>query len=241
MAKPNKKIYSKIIYLVIILFVGGFLYLLFVPSKQMPDINDGKINTRNQPQPGEDITPLTASNILILGKAEAPVTLVEYLDYKCPNCGSFHTKAGKQIQQEYVDAGIVKIELRAYPFLGPDSARALRGSYCANDIGKLKKYHDNVFSFIWENYYKNGNYKIEIEDILTADKLVEISRFDETEKLKFRECINSDAKNEFIDRDLNNAANDGVQGTPTILIGDQKIVGPQPFNIYKQLIDIEKR
>lgn len=236
----KKKDYSKLVYLVIVAIIVGFVYLLLKPTEDMSSVIKNK-SSNNNSNPEEQATIASTPNALIIGKADAPVTLIEYYDYKCPNCGEFHIKAGEQIKQEYVDAGIVKIELRAYPFLGPDSARALRGAYCANDLGHLVDYHDNVFNHMWENYYKNGNFKVEIEDILTLEKLIEIADFENTDKTKFSECISSDVKNQFIDRDLEKAANDGVQGTPTIIIGDQKIVGPQPFNIYKQLIDIENR
>ncbi|QQS19228.1 thioredoxin domain-containing protein [Candidatus Saccharibacteria bacterium] len=45
----------------------------------------------------------------------------------------------------------------------------------------------------------------------------------------------ADAYNTAVDK----AAGDSVQGTPTIIIGGQKVVGPQPYNIYKALLEVQ--
>ncbi len=180
-------------------------------------------------------------DVLIIGKPDAKVTIVEYADFKCPQCAKFHTTSGQQIRQEYIDSGKAKIEFRAYPFIGPDSGRALRGAYCANELGAFTGYHDDLFSYMWENYYKNADYKVEIEDILTESVLTDIASRAGADKAKFKDCIATDQKNSLIDRDLEASTQDGVQGTPSFLIGGQKIVGPLPFNNFKTLIDINLR
>ncbi|MCA9344405.1 DsbA family protein [Candidatus Saccharibacteria bacterium] len=178
---------------------------------------------------------------LIIGSPGAKVTIVEYADFKCPQCGKFHQTSGQQIRQEYIDSGQANIEFRAYPFIGPDSARALRGAYCANELGAFTDYHDDVFDYMWENYYKNGDFKVEIEDILTEGVLTDIASRAGADKAKFSSCIATEDKNKLIDRDLEQSTKDSVEGTPTFIIGDQKIVGPLPFNNFKTLIDINLR
>ncbi len=108
---------------------------------------------------------------LLIGDNSAPVTMTEYVDFKCPNCNKHHQNVGVRLQEEYVDSGKLKIEIRNYPFIGPDSGKAARGTYCAYDQGMLTSYVDNVFDYMWEKYYKDGDYAAEFEDILIVEAL----------------------------------------------------------------------
>lgn len=184
---------------------------------------------------------IASTDRLIIGNPNAKATIVEYADFKCPNCAKFHETTGQQIRQEYIDSGLAKIEFRAFPIIGPDSARALRGAYCANQSSAFTNYHDDLSDFMWENYYKNGNYAVEIEDILTEKVLTDIATKAGANKQDFAKCIATDEMNKYIDRDLAASAKDGVAGTPTFIIAGQKIVRPLPFNNFKALIDIELR
>ncbi len=48
----------------------------------------------------------------VLGKATAPVTIVEYMDYKCPVCGAASSNLVPPLIQDYVRTGKAKMELR---------------------------------------------------------------------------------------------------------------------------------
>jgi hypothetical protein len=72
-----------------------------------------------------------------LGRADAPVTLVEYADLQCPYCGEWARRSLPVIVDEYVRTGRVRIVFRGLAFLGPDSALALRAVMAAGDQNKL--------------------------------------------------------------------------------------------------------
>jgi protein-disulfide isomerase len=58
-----------------------------------------------------------------LGSPTAPVTLVEYVDMQCPYCRMLETGLMPSIVQRYVRTGKVRIVLRTWAFIGPDSSR----------------------------------------------------------------------------------------------------------------------
>src|SRR6056297_3006703 len=161
--------------------LSGILLLFFLtaPSTQETTFNDTSSAPRlDETDKIQENADFENRPELIIGDHSAPVTLVEYGDFKCPACNQFHHTVGAQLRDEYVDSGQLKIEFRNYPFLGPDSGRAARGSYCANDQGVFTAYHDNIYEYIWENYYTQGDLGAEFEDILTDEKIQEIMQND---------------------------------------------------------------
>lgn len=61
-----------------------------------------------------DATQVTASDH-VLGKADAPVTVIEYASMTCPHCAVFHGTVLPKIKSEYVDAGKVRVVFRDFP------------------------------------------------------------------------------------------------------------------------------
>lgn len=177
---------------------------------------------------------------LIIGDPNARVTIIEYADFKCPNCGKFHQQVGKQLRTDFIDKKLAKIEFRNVPFIASDSRPAAEGTYCANDQKKFVQYHDKVFDYMWTNYYSKDTSK-EFEDILTPDKLAELSAEAGLDKTTFAQCLASGKNKAKVDADLKKSEQDGVTGTPLIIINGQKVVGPQPYSTYKTLLGIALR
>jgi protein-disulfide isomerase len=73
----------------------------------------------------------------VLGRSDAPVTLVEFADLQCPYCAQWSLQAFPEIVQDYVRAGKVRLVFNGLSFLGPDSQQALRFAFAAGDQGKL--------------------------------------------------------------------------------------------------------
>ncbi len=48
----------------------------------------------------------------VLGNAAAPVTIIEYMDYKCPVCGAASSNLLPSLIQDYVRTGKAKMDLR---------------------------------------------------------------------------------------------------------------------------------
>lgn len=178
-------------------------------------------------------------NVLVIGNANAQATIYEYTDFKCPECAKFHQDAGKKIRQAYVDTGQVKIVFRPYPVFAEDGGDLLLGAYCAQEQKKLEQYHDVFFEYMWENHYKNGDYDKAIEQVLVGD--VREQLFDQIglDKEAYTACVEAQTYDDAYNQDLLRSGPDEIQGTPTLVINEQKVVGTQPFSVYKTLIDLE--
>jgi protein-disulfide isomerase len=73
----------------------------------------------------------------VLGRPDAPVTLVEFADLQCPFCAQWSQQAFPEIVQDYVRDGKVRLVFNGLSFIGPDSEQALRFAFAAGEQGKL--------------------------------------------------------------------------------------------------------
>lgn len=220
--------------LVILAVVAGVFY--FVAGGET--LVDSRVQDANKAT-GEDRIPLTGElTDLIIGDHNAPVTIEEFSDFKCPNCAKYHKTAYQEIKENYIDTGKANVAFRAYPGIGPDAGRALLGAYCSNEQGLFTQYHDAIFGYMWENHYKNGDEAAQIEDILTDELLGSVVENIGGNKTEFIGCLNAPDMRYNVENDLIRGADYSVQGTPTNVIGGKKIVGNQPYSIYKTVIEI---
>jgi protein-disulfide isomerase len=73
----------------------------------------------------------------VLGRPDAPVTLVEFADLQCPYCAQWSQQAFPELVNDYVRTGKMRLVFGGVAFLGPDSEQALRFSLAAGRQGKL--------------------------------------------------------------------------------------------------------
>src|SRR5262245_49671891 len=69
---------------------------------------------------------------LVLGNAEAPITVVEYASMTCGHCAHFHTTVFPTLKEKYVDTGKVRFIMREFP-LDNLAAAASMLARCAGD------------------------------------------------------------------------------------------------------------
>lgn len=50
------------------------------------------------------------------GKADAPVTIVEYASMTCPHCAHFHNEVLPSLKEKYIDTGKARLVFREFPF-----------------------------------------------------------------------------------------------------------------------------
>src|SRR5579872_3475379 len=51
----------------------------------------------------------------VLGKPEAPITLVEYASFTCPHCAHVDTEILPKLKEKWIDTGKVKLVYRDFP------------------------------------------------------------------------------------------------------------------------------
>ena len=79
-----------------------------------------------------------------LGKADSPVTLVEYSDFSCPHCYALAPTIHRLIR-EYVRDGRLRIVYKPISFVSPPaSTLAAQAAVCAGNAGRFWQMHDGI-------------------------------------------------------------------------------------------------
>lgn len=160
------------------------------------------------------------------GDPDAPVTIIEFSDFQCGYCGSFARDAGVEIEQEYIDQGLVRFGYWHFPFLGPGSLLAAEASECAADQDAFWAFHDGLFSGRVNNFSTENLTSL-------ADEL----NLDPTE---FTACLESGKHSSRVQAQHSLAQQIGVQSTPTFLINGTPVIGAQPFAAFQQVIEANR-
>jgi len=184
-------------------------------QKQLEDIQN-KINTPggNAPQPqqppAEDMNKVYAIDpgiSSIIGKKDAPVTIVEFSDFQCPFCARFYPVA-KDVLAAYPDQ--VRLIVKNFPLpFHPNARPAAKLAMAANEQGK--------FQGMMESLLANGG---DVSD----DKIKEYAKSLGLDYNKLMaDYKNKDAQWEKqIQDDMQLGSNVDVRGTPTFYLNGKK-------------------
>jgi protein-disulfide isomerase len=90
--------------------------------------------TTAAPQTAQADQPEIGPDEHVLGKIDAPVTIIEYASMTCPHCAAFHTETMPRIKSEFIDKGLVRFVFRPFP-LDQLAARASLLAQCVPGDG----------------------------------------------------------------------------------------------------------
>jgi protein-disulfide isomerase len=159
-----------------------------------------------------------------MGDPKAPITVQEFADYQCPGCKVYFDALEKTIIDKYVATNQVHFIFTALSFIddrgpGRESNAASEAAYCANDQGKFWDYHDMLFT----NQSQTGENVGGFSD----NRLKAFAKSIELDTAKFNSCFDSGKYRQKVVNDANLGNQKGVNQTPSFLINDKTIVGPQ--------------
>jgi len=158
-----------------------------------------------------------------LGPDDAPITVVEFSDFQCPFCRRFHQDTYQALLEAY--PGQIRFVYRHLPLtsIHPDAYPSAVASMCAHEQDAFWPYHDKLFS----------------SELLGREVYLQYAADLELDTQAFEACLDSDRNNELIQADSDFAINLGVNSTPTFFINGLAVIGAQPLDVFKQVIDKE--
>lgn len=226
---------------VVLLIVLSFLLGALTVKSQYLEKNGTTLgaNAPAQTQPAQPIqqpqgpaakVDVANGHFPVLGQDSAKVTIVEFADLRCPFCQQFYNTTFPQIKKEYIDTGKAKFYWRHYDFLGPASVTAANGVECANEQNKFWDMHN----YLYEHQPSETD-----TSMYATDKLTSIATDLGLNADQFKSCLDGKKYDKNVSSDLADGQKAGVNGTPTFFVNGNSLVGAQPFNAFKTIIDQE--
>ena len=158
----------------------------------------------------------------VLGAKNAPVTIAIWSDFQCPYCSRIEPTF-KQVREAYGNK--VKMVWKNQPLgMHPMAMPAAEAAMAAGEQGKFWEMHDKLF----EN---QNQLSPELFNKLAGDLGLNLARF--------KSAIESHKYQAQIQADMTAGSAVGANGTPTSFINGKKLIGAQPFDAFKLVIDAE--
>lgn len=169
-----------------------------------------------------------ADAVTAIGDVDAPLVLIEYSDYRCPFCGKFARDTMPVLMEEYIDTGKIRFEWRDLPVFGEESMKGAMAARAAGEQGRYWEYHDAMYADAPER----GHLEITDKKVLAWAKEVGVE-----DLTQFEADLDDPDLRAQVERDAEQARQIGATGTPTFVLGGQIMVGAQPVDAFRDLID----
>jgi len=158
-----------------------------------------------------------------VGPPDAPITIIEFSDYECPFCRRWFSEVFLRLRQDYPDT--VRVVFRDFPLssLHPNAVQAAEAANCAGDQGVYWEFHDLLFrgSDLGEQVYLDYAAQLKLD------------------LPQFQSCLESRKFKDEVMADYQYAAALGVRSTPTFFINGIPIIGAQPYEVFREVIEKE--
>jgi protein-disulfide isomerase len=181
---------------------------------------------QNTKVPVDELMAPEALPDIVQGKADAPVTIVEYASMTCTHCAAFHTETYPTLIKNYVDTGKAKFILREFP-LDP---LATAGFMLARCEGPDKR--SAVVDLLFDQQKSWAFVDKPLDGLQTVLKVTGLSQ------QNFETCLKDQKLFDQIMEIRDRASQKfGVAATPTFYINGLKLSGEQTPESMAKIID----
>jgi protein-disulfide isomerase len=170
---------------------------------------------------------LDSTEDMSLGNAKAKVTVIEYGSASCPHCAAFSNEVFPEFKKKYVDTGKVRYVFRE--FLTPPEDFAAAGFMAARCGGSAKyfPYLEALYA-AQEDIYKSGD---------MVGGLHKVGRSVGLTDAQVDSCIYDQKAVQALNQRVAKADENGIEGTPTFLIGSKRLVGDTSLEEISAAVD----
>ena len=179
------------------------------------------------PKPDDtyDSVPIAATD-MVLGKANAPVTIVEYASMTCGHCAQFHGEVVPKIKKAYIDTEKARLIYRDFPL----DRLALAGAMLARCAGP-----ERYFGFV-DLLFKDQTRWSSARDPMKA--LGQLARLGGMSQSKFDACLRDESVQRIVlDQRLSGGRKFKISSTPTLIINGRKYNGGLTFGQVQAVIE----
>jgi protein-disulfide isomerase len=177
------------------------------------------------PPPAQKGPPLSPDD-RILGKADAPITIIEYASFTCPHCADFDANTLPKLKTDWIDTGKARLVFRDFPLDGA-AVRAAMLARCAPP--------DQFYAFVDALFHNQTTWATGGKVDVALGKLAKLSGMTDDQ---FAACMKDEAlQKRVLDSRLEGEQQFKVESTPTFIINGTQVVGAQPYAEFERVLN----
>lgn len=161
----------------------------------------------------------------VLGKATAPVTVIEYVSLTCPHCSNFQKHLFPRVKKEFIDTGKVRFIVREFP-IGHTSGTAAIINRCAPE--------DKYFFLLDQFLTRQPEW---VSQEVRPAAIYAVAKASGMTRETFDKCLSNQTIIDGLTEVKQRGRQFGVIGTPTFFINGRKAQGEVTFEEIKALIE----
>ncbi|MDA3890862.1 MAG: thioredoxin domain-containing protein [Salinivirgaceae bacterium] len=186
----------------------------------------GNNKDKNEWRYAELQKPLTEKELdIVYGSDTAKLQLFMYSSYNCGFCRKFLKNDFPLLKREFFDKGLIKLIIKPIEFTNDENMlNALKTAVCINEYGNFEKLNELLIAeptVVYTEEFIEVAYEFIEKDILVA------------------ECMLSGMSDNYLEKNLNEFRSSNLTGTPSFIINRKVYKGYKPYNIFKEVIEIE--
>lgn len=163
----------------------------------------------------------------VIGPEDAPVTVIEFYDYRCPYCKRAYADVARLLDEH---EGEIRYVFKQFPVLDrPGGAQvshaAARAAVAAERQGRFEAYHARLMT-------ARGQ--------LTEDRLFDIAQTVGLDMARFSKDMNDPKIEAYIEDTVQLGQTLGITGTPTYIVNGRLLAGAQGYDALAALVEEEE-
>jgi protein-disulfide isomerase len=158
-----------------------------------------------------------------IGPRNAPVTIVEFFDYRCPYC---HTAMSWVFDAHRRNPQMVRVVFKEFPVLGPDSVEAAQAAVATIRQGRYQPFHRALMSH---------------RGALNSQAIDAIARRSGVDVARMRRDMTDSAIFNHLEANHKLAGRSQIEGTPAFVINGELVQGGWNRNEADRLLNAALR
>ena len=209
-------------------FINGQTLVGYVSAERFEQAIDEALNpglrgaATATPQALASVRDLELSAAPVRGRADAPVTIIEFSDLQCPFCARV-TPTLQELLKQYPDQ--IRWVFKSFPLdFHADSPLAHSAAMAAARQGKFWEMHDLIFA---------GQQNMKRDNLLAEARSLNL------DMARFTTDLDSDEVKQQVAIDRRDGVELGVSGTPAFFVNGKPFSGAMPFDQFQTIINNE--
>lgn len=164
-----------------------------------------------------------------MGSAKAPVTVFEMSDFQCPFCRRNALTTFPVLEREYIATGKVRWVFINLPLtqIHPNAEAAAEFGICAARAGKFWRVHDLLYEHqdVWAPLKDPAPFLLSLADSAGLNRKSVLA------------CLQDSTVRRTVEADARAAIRAGATSTPSFYIEGGLLVGAQPVEVFRPILD----